>query len=1086
MAKDVTLTIDGTTVTVPAGTLLVEAAKSIRTDVPVYCYHPKLGPAGLCRICLVEVEKTPKLQIGCNTAVAEGMVVRTCGAKVEEGRRAVMEFLLVNHPLDCPICDKGGECDLQDFSMAYGQSASRLADPKSSKPKAVDLGPTIVLDDERCIVCQRCSRFDEIITNERSLVVMDRGQRDVIATASGRPYVSQFSGNVTELCPVGALTSKTYRFKSRPWDNRRTQTACLQCSTGCGLNVDERYGSVQRTMSVPDDPLSDGWLCDRGRYNVAFYDDPRRLVSPMLRRGSDFVQIGWDDAIGLWAERLREALDAGGPRAAGAIGGGRLLNEEIVLLERVMRGLGIANLDWRAGRQRRASLGPRGGTYAELESAQLIVALGRPPSQTAPVLDLRVRKAVQRFGARYVTVGPHAAKAFVPALNLPRLDALAPYLEGVRRVAFVWDGIDDRVGAEADALMESLASRGVAVAAFVTGEQSNARGAEAFGLLPRDGGLDSAGMFATALRGELRTLALFGVNPVLHHPLGGDAVRAALERVPFVVASELFPTETVSLAHLVLPARGPFEKSGHAYGLAGDVLAVHAAHTPPDGTLSDGEMLVALAAALGLDVPAPDELAALASAPPPASAPRVPTAALDTSRGRPERRSRPGCDWRLQATFSPAAGRSGSTSVWRSCGRCPAPPWRRGRPRKRGSGPATRSTWPRVRACCRAWSSGSTTRFRPASSASSTGYRRLRRMRSATVTSCASRACGRPKRNVPGEACADVDVLNAAPWWLVALLKSAIILFVILTVFAYSMLFERKIMGWMQLRPGPNRVGPWGLLQPAADAAKMLFKEDLTPDSADPLIYRFAPFISLVCAMGAFAVIPFSESSSGLWGISDVNAGILVIFAITSIGVYGISLAGWSSGSKYPLLGSVRSTAQMISYELAMTMSVIGVLIIAGTTSLAGIVHAQNRVWFVLPQLVGFIVYLVTAVAETNRAPFDLVEAETELVGGFHTEYSGLRFGLFFIAEYLNMITVSCIATLLFLGGWNAPFGLTIVPGIVWFVLKAGLFIFMYIWLRTTLPRLRYDRLMNFGWKVLLPVATLNLMITAAIVAVMG
>ncbi len=331
-----------------------------------------------------------------------------------------------------------------------------------------------------------------------------------------------------------------------------------------------------------------------------------------------------------------------------------------------------------------------------------------------------------------------------------------------------------------------------------------------------------------------------------------------------------------------------------------------------------------------------------------------------------------------------------------------------------------------------------------------------------------------------------MDVLSAAPWWLIALIKSAIVLFVVVTTFAYSMLFERKIMAWMQLRPGPNRTGPWGLLQPAADAVKMLFKEDLTPNTADPLIYKLAPFISLVCAMGAFAVIPFSESSAGLWGVADVNAGILVIFAITSIGVYGISLAGWSSGSKFPLLGSVRSTAQMISYELAMTMSVIGVLIIAGTTSLAGIVHAQNRVWFILPQIVGFIIYIITAVAETNRAPFDLVEAESELVGGFHTEYSGLRFGLFFIAEYLNMITVSCIATLLFLGGWNAPLGLTFVPGIVWFVLKAGLFIFMYIWLRTTLPRLRYDRLMNFGWKVLLPVATLNLLITAAVVAVMG
>jgi NADH-quinone oxidoreductase subunit H len=331
-----------------------------------------------------------------------------------------------------------------------------------------------------------------------------------------------------------------------------------------------------------------------------------------------------------------------------------------------------------------------------------------------------------------------------------------------------------------------------------------------------------------------------------------------------------------------------------------------------------------------------------------------------------------------------------------------------------------------------------------------------------------------------------VDVLSAAPWWLIALIKSAIVLFVVVTTFAYSMLFERKIMAWMQLRPGPNRTGPWGMLQPAADAVKMLFKEDLTPNTADPLIYRLAPFISLVCAMGAFAVIPFSESSAGLWGVGDVNAGILVIFAITSIGVYGISLAGWSSGSKFPLLGSVRSTAQMISYELAMTMSVIGVLIIAGTTSLAGIVHAQNRVWFVLPQIVGFIIYIITAVAETNRAPFDLVEAESELVGGFHTEYSGLRFGLFFIAEYLNMITVACIATLLFLGGWNAPLGLTFVPGIVWFVLKAGLFIFMYIWLRTTLPRLRYDRLMNFGWKVLLPVATLNLLITAAVIAVTG
>ncbi len=332
------------------------------------------------------------------------------------------------------------------------------------------------------------------------------------------------------------------------------------------------------------------------------------------------------------------------------------------------------------------------------------------------------------------------------------------------------------------------------------------------------------------------------------------------------------------------------------------------------------------------------------------------------------------------------------------------------------------------------------------------------------------------------------DAIAAVPLWLIVVVKSAVVLLVVITTFAYSMLFERKVMAWMQLRPGPNRVGPWGLMQPAADAAKMMFKEDLTPDTADRLIYRLAPFISLICAMGTFAIIPFSGSADGPWSVGNVDAGILFLFAIGSIGVYGISLAGWASGSKFPLLGSVRATAQMISYELSMTMSVIGVLILAGSTSLATIVSAQHRVWFIVPQIVGFVIYIVTAVAETNRAPFDLVEAETELVGGFHTEYSGLRFGLFFIAEYLNMITVSCIATLLFLGGWNPLFGPAGNPliGLVWFIVKAALFLFFYIWLRTTLPRLRYDRLMDFGWKVLLPVATANLILTAVAVAFGG
>ncbi len=324
------------------------------------------------------------------------------------------------------------------------------------------------------------------------------------------------------------------------------------------------------------------------------------------------------------------------------------------------------------------------------------------------------------------------------------------------------------------------------------------------------------------------------------------------------------------------------------------------------------------------------------------------------------------------------------------------------------------------------------------------------------------------------------------PWWLAVLIKSAVLLFVVVTSFAYAMLAERKVLGWMQLRPGPNRVGPWGLLQPAADAAKLILKEDLTPETADPLLYKLAPFISLLTAFAVYAVIPFGPAIGPFGAVGSPNAGILIILAISSLGVYGICLGGWASGSKYPLLGSVRSTAQMISYELAMSLSLIGVLLLAGTTSLNDIVLAQQRWWFVVPQFFGFVIYVITAVAETNRAPFDLVEAETELVAGFHTEYSGLRFGLFFIAEYVNMLTVSCIATLLFFGGWNAPFGWTFVPGIAWFVLKAAAFMFFYMWLRATLPRLRYDRLMAFGWKVLLPIATLNVVVTAVVVAYAG
>jgi NADH-quinone oxidoreductase subunit G len=595
---NVNLTIDGVPVSVPKGTLLVEAAKTVKQEIPVYCYHTKLGPAGLCRVCLVDIEGQPKLQIACNTPVADGMVVRTRGERVEAGRAMILELLLVNHPLDCPICDKGGECDLQDYAMAYARPTSDVVDPKSRKPKAVDLGPTIVLDEERCVVCQRCVRFDDIIADERQLVVKDRGAGDIIATATEYPYSHNFTGNVTELCPVGALTSKTYRFKSRPWDLNRTKTTCTQCPVGCGMFADVRYGTLLRTMSIEDDTVSDGWLCDRGRYNIGFYDSPERVLQPLYKKNGTFVQIGWDDAFALWAKAIRSAHDRLGAGGFGAIGGGRLTNEEAYLLQHVFRGLGTANVDWRAGRQRQATPGKNGGTYEELETAQAIVIAGGSPEELAPVLWLRVRKARLRAGATLINEpDPQRARAALPP--------------GTERVALIWDGVDPVAGRALAAAFADVAN----VRAYIASEQANARGAEAMGMLPNAGpgfqndvnGRDYAQMFEHASAGKLDVLSLFGVNPARNAADPQAAIRA-LRALPFLVVSDLFLTETAELATLVLPAKGPFEKFGSTMNVTGELLDVRPSLEAPAGVLSDLEMLIGLGELMNVGLPTQEAL----------------------------------------------------------------------------------------------------------------------------------------------------------------------------------------------------------------------------------------------------------------------------------------------------------------------------------------------------------------------------------------------------------------------------------------------------------------------------------------------
>jgi NADH-quinone oxidoreductase subunit H len=328
-------------------------------------------------------------------------------------------------------------------------------------------------------------------------------------------------------------------------------------------------------------------------------------------------------------------------------------------------------------------------------------------------------------------------------------------------------------------------------------------------------------------------------------------------------------------------------------------------------------------------------------------------------------------------------------------------------------------------------------------------------------------------------------------WWVEVVAKVLVVFLVVLTAVAYMVLIERRVLAHMQSRMGPNRVGPQGIFQPVADALKLMTKETVVPAAASKKIFLLAPVFTMVPALVTFAVIPFGDSIT-LFGrevqmhITDINVAVLYILAWSSIGVYGIFLGGWASNNKYALMGALRSAAQMISYELTIGLVVVSVVLLSGSFSLVDIVTAQQNLWFIVLQPLGFVLFVIAGLAEINRIPFDLPEAETELVAGFHTEYSGMRFAMFFLGEYANLITITAMGTLLFLGGWHVPWPSPAWMAPLWLMAKMMGLIFFFMWTRGTLPRFRFDQLMQFGWKVLLPLALVNIMVTALVVALIG
>ena len=398
----ITLVIDGVEVAAPQGMMLVDAAKHGDVEIPVFCYEPKLGqPVGACRMCMVEIEGIPKLQTACSTPVRDGMVVYTQNERVKEAQNAVVEFLLVNHPLDCPVCDKGGECPLQDIAMGWGPGKSRVIDPKRHFQKPIPLSPLVKIDRERCILCYRCVRFSQEVAEDEQLQLLERGSLTFVGTFDDRPYIAPFHGNIIELCPVGALTSDAYRFRARPWDIEDAGTVCALCPSQCNIKLTVRDERIQRVLARDNVEVDDGWLCDKGRFGYQMAESADRITEPMVRVGGELRPASWEEALEAAVAGLREA----GERTA-VIVGGSSSNEEGYLAQRIVRkALRSPHVESRpAGgpggmiRQGLVELSrpDLGASVADLDRAESILVLGTDPLHSMPILDLRIRKAVRR------------------------------------------------------------------------------------------------------------------------------------------------------------------------------------------------------------------------------------------------------------------------------------------------------------------------------------------------------------------------------------------------------------------------------------------------------------------------------------------------------------------------------------------------------------------------------------------------------------------------------------------------------------------------------------------------------------------
>lgn len=609
----VNFTLDGMELSVPKGTTVYTAAKNLGIDIPIFCYQDRMPPFGACRVCLVEVEKMGKLQTSCTLEATEGMVVKTQTQIAKEGRESILELLLINHPLDCPICDRGGECPLQDQVMKFGPGASRFYEEKRHFTKAYPLGPVLMLDRERCIVCARCTRFSDIISGDHALELISRGFKTEVGTPDGEPVKSKFIGNTIKICPVGALTSQVYRFRARPWDNQTAESTCTLCPVGCSLYLDSRDGEIVRTRSCENKDVNDIWLCDKGWFGYEFISSPDRLTHPLVRKNGELVQASWDEAFELIAKQLKGFV---GKKIAG-FGGNTLTVEENYLFQKLIREGGkVNNVDHRIGSPvfilDEEGLAPgMEMSIGDIENLSVIYLLGVDITEEFPVIWLRIKAALNK-GATCIFIGHFAPEVthqltqtilHAPGEEIATLTKHLPALNGISGSGAIFVGSQYLHSADRKSILTQIASQKPAHFKLNILEGSgNSMGARFAGMRPDLGpmdevienpGLNAPEVLQQASESGWDYLHVAGANPATQYPKKlWDAARAKLK---FLVVQDLFLTETAAQADVVLPTLSYVEKLGSFINIEGRVQKLRPGKDIPENSYSDGEIFLHLA-----------------------------------------------------------------------------------------------------------------------------------------------------------------------------------------------------------------------------------------------------------------------------------------------------------------------------------------------------------------------------------------------------------------------------------------------------------------------------------------------------------